>query len=295
VSGVDAVTVLPFTMALGLPDHFARRIARNTQLILLEESNLAKVADPAAGSGGIEDLTDQLCRTAWSQFQEIERAGGAWAALERGLVQERVASVRAEREAALAQRRDALIGTSDFPDLAEAPVTVFDVKTAVRSPAPLAIKFTALPSLRLAEQFEALRDASDRFRERTGARPKIFLACLGKPADFNARATFAKNLFEAGGIEAVSNDGLASRNEMLTAFKESSAKLACLCGSDDVYARDGTDAVRALIAAGARVYIAGRPPNVEAAFRQVGASDFVFTGCDTLAILHAAHRFVGID
>jgi len=97
VSGVDAVTVLPFTIALGLPDRFARRIARNTQLILLEESNLAKVLDPAAGSGGIEDLTEKLCRAAWSQLQEIERVGGIWAALERGLLQEKVAAVRGER------------------------------------------------------------------------------------------------------------------------------------------------------------------------------------------------------
>ncbi len=66
LGGANAITVLPFTAALGLPDAFARRVARNTQLVLLEESNLAKVADPAAGSGGIEDLTDQLCRAAWT-------------------------------------------------------------------------------------------------------------------------------------------------------------------------------------------------------------------------------------
>src|SRR5262245_31623334 len=79
LGGADAITVLPFTLALGLPDRFARRIARNTQLVLLEESNLAKVADPAAGAGGIEDLTDKLCRAAWAAFQEIDAAGGAWA------------------------------------------------------------------------------------------------------------------------------------------------------------------------------------------------------------------------
>src|SRR6185312_1781476 len=85
LGGADAVTVLPFTASLGLPDRFARRIARNTQLILIEESHLAAVADPAAGCGAIEHLTQELCRTAWSQFQEIERAGGAAAALESGL------------------------------------------------------------------------------------------------------------------------------------------------------------------------------------------------------------------
>src|SRR3954452_7606074 len=82
IGGADAITVLPFTAALGLPDRFARRVARNTQLILLEESNLAKVSDPTAGSGAIEDLTDQLCTAAWARFQEIEKAGGMVAALQ---------------------------------------------------------------------------------------------------------------------------------------------------------------------------------------------------------------------
>jgi methylmalonyl-CoA mutase len=292
VSGADAITVLPFTMALGLPDRFARRIARNTQLILLEESSLAKVVDPAAGCGGIEHLTDQLCRAAWSQFQEIERAGGAWAALERGLIQQKVAAVGAEREAAVAQRRDALIGTSDFPDLAEAPVAVLDAKPAMLPPSPLAVKFTALPSLRLAQPFEQLRDASERLRETTGARPKIFLACLGKPADFNARATFAKNLFEAGGIEAITNDGFASREVMIAAFKASGAKLACLCAADGTYAREGADAARALIAADARVHVAQPPANLEAALRQAGVTGFIFPGCNALALLQAAHSFL---
>ena len=294
VTGADAITALPFTLPLGLPDRFARRIARNMQLILLAESNLAKVADPAAGSGGIEDLTDQLCRTAWPQFQEIERAGGAWAVLERGLLQEKVSALRAERKVAVAHRKDSLIGTSDFPDLAQAPVSVLDVSPAPRPSSPLAIKFAALPSLRLAQPFEELRDASDRLRATTGERPKIFLACLGKPADFNAPAMFAKNLFAAGGIEAVSSEGFTNHDLMLASFKASGAKLACVCGSNEIYAREGADAVRTLVAAGARVYVAQAPPNLEGSLRQAGVSDFIFPDCDALAVLQAAHQFLAI-
>ena len=99
LGGANAITVLPHTLALGLPDPFARRVARNTQLVLLEESNLAKVSDPAAGSGGIEALTQQLCEAAWSLFQEIEKAGGVFAALEQNLIQRKVAATRAVREA----------------------------------------------------------------------------------------------------------------------------------------------------------------------------------------------------
>ncbi|HXW25474.1 MAG TPA: methylmalonyl-CoA mutase subunit beta, partial [Xanthobacteraceae bacterium] len=196
LGGADAVTVLPFTAALGLADRFARRLARNTQLILLEEANLAKVADPAAGAGAISDLTAQLCRAAWSLFQEIEAAGGAAAALEAGLVQREVAAVRGAREAAVATRRDPLTGTSAFPDLGELPVAVLDVAPmAAAPPGPAQVQFAALPRIRLAEPYEHLRDASDRILAATGARPKIFLANLGTLADFTARATFAKNFF----------------------------------------------------------------------------------------------------
>jgi methylmalonyl-CoA mutase len=167
--------VLPFTSALGLPDRFARRVARNTQLLLLEESNLYRVSDPAAGAGGIEALTDQLCAAAWALFQEIERAGGAPAALEQGLIQDKIGSVRAERETAVAHRKDALTGTSDYPNLADAPVTVLDAKpVALPSPAA-ALSYPPLSPMRLAQPFERLRDASDTIMGRTGVRPKVFL------------------------------------------------------------------------------------------------------------------------
>jgi methylmalonyl-CoA mutase len=284
--------VFPFPLALGLPDRFARRIARNTQLILLEESNLARVADPSAGSGGIEQLTRQLCSAGWSEFQDIERAGGAWAALEQGLIQKKVAAVRDQRLAAVARRKDALTGTTDFPDLAEPPVSVLEVAAVAQASVAAACRIEPLPRIRLAEPFEQLRDASDRMLARTGARPKIFLANLGKPSDFTARATFAKNFFEAGGIEAIGNDGFASSDEMIAALKASGARLACLCSSDDVYAREATAAAQALRGAGASVWLAGRPGALEPALTQAGVSGFVFAGCDALAALRASHDLV---
>jgi len=291
LGGADAITVLPFTMALGLPERFARRIARNTQLVLLEESNLARVTDPAAGAGGVEDMTEQLCRAAWTQFQEIERAGGAWAALEQGMIQKKVAAVRAERQLAVARRKDAFTGTSDFPDLAEAPVAVLDV-SPVAPTSPSTLAFDPLPRIRLAEPFEALRDASDRMLARTGTRPKIFLANLGTPSDFTARATFAKNFFAAGGIEAVGNDGFATRDAMIEAFKASGAKLACLCSSNEVYAREAVPATQALRQTGALVWLAGRPGALETELARAGVSAFVFAGCDALAALRTAHGLI---
>jgi methylmalonyl-CoA mutase len=285
VGGADAVTVLPFSAALGLPDAFARRIARNTQTILIEEANIHRVADPAAGSGAIEALTDALCAAAWTLFQEIEREGGAAKALETGSLQREVARVRAERQSNVARRKEGLIGTSEFPDLDEEKVNVLAAPEASSAPAaPQA--FEALRPFRLAEPFERLRDRGDACLAKHGERPKVFLACLGRAADFNERASFAKSLFESGGIEAVEGSG----DKLVKRFKDSGAKLACLCSSDKVYAGEAKETAKALAAAGAkRIYLAGPPGNNRQTFEAAGISTFLHQGCDTLAILSAAY------
>jgi len=294
LGGADNIAMLPHTAALGLPDAFARRVARNTQLILLEESNLAKVADPAAGSGAIEDLTSKLCAAAWSQFQAIDAMGGAWSALESGLVQREVAAVRTERQKAAARRKDAITGTSDYPNLHEKPATVLEVALVAKPMESSAnVTIEPLPSIRLAEPFEALRDASDRWLVKTSARPQVFLANLGKLAEFTARAMFAKNFYEAGGIEALSNDGFKDQDAMVAAFKASGARLACLCSSDAVYAEQAAGAAKALSTAGAIVHLAGRPGDNEANWRQAGVKSFVFMGCDVVSTLQAAHDILG--
>ncbi len=293
LGGADNIVALPHTLAIGLPDAFARRVARNTQLILLEESNLYRVADPAAGSGAIEGLTEKLCSAAWAFFQKIETAGGPWAALEQNLIQHEVAAVRAARQRAIARRKDALTGATDYPLLDETPARVLDLAPVARTKTAAA-GVEPLPSIRLAEPFEALRDKSDAMLKKTGARPKVFLANLGKISDFTARAMFAKNFYEAGGIEALSNDGFKDQAEVIAAFKASGAKLACLCSSDKVYAVEAADAAKALTAAGATVHLAGRPGDLEAALTGAGVKTFVFVGCDVVSTLQAAHDILGV-
>jgi methylmalonyl-CoA mutase len=197
--------------------------------------------------------------------------------------------VRAEREQAVARRHDALTGTSEFPDIHEASVSVLDVKPVTVAPGgPAKVTLHPLPRIRLAEPFESLRDASDKVLAQTGSRPKIFLANLGPLSAFIARATFAKNFFEAGGIEAVTNDGFTSHDEMAAAFRASGAKLACLCGSDEVYVREAIDAAKALAGA-AHIYLAGRPRELERALKSAGVDTFIFSDCDALATLRGAH------
>jgi len=295
LGGADSISALPHTVAFGLPDAFARRVARNTQLILLEESHLAKVTDPAAGSGAIEDLTNKLCTASWNKFQEIESHGGAWTALEKGFIQSSVATVRSERQQAAARRRDAITGTSDYPNLGEDMAVTLDFAKIIpnKETAP-AITVQALPRTRLAEPFERLRDSSDRILEKTGARPKVFLANLGKVSDFTARTTYAKNFYEAGGIEAVTSDGFNRRIDIITAFKRSGARLTCLCSSDKIYANEAAETAKALTDVGAIVQLAGRPGENETKWRQAGIKAFIYVGCDTLATLQAAHDILNV-
>ncbi|KTS32184.1 methylmalonyl-CoA mutase [Methylobacterium indicum] len=284
LGGADAITVLPFTAALGLPDAFARRCARNTQHVLLDEANLWRVADPAAGAGGFETLTEALCTEAWAQFQAIERDGGIAASLRSGALAARLAALRQARDAELATRRQPITGTSEFPDLHEAPV-------AVLAPAPAAdpVPEGALPSRRLAEPYEALRDASDAALARTGRRPRVFLANLGPLSAFNTRATFARNAFEAGGIEAVTNEGFADHAAMAEAFRASGTRVACLCSSDAVYAEEAVAAAEALRAGGATtLYLAGKPGDLEAALRAAGVAHDLYAGCDLVKLLGQA-------
>ncbi|AZO78354.1 MULTISPECIES: methylmalonyl-CoA mutase subunit beta [unclassified Bosea (in: a-proteobacteria)] len=299
VGGADSISVQPFTAALGLPDGFARRIARNTQLILLEEANLWRVADPAAGAGGFEQLTQALCEQGWRKFQDLEAESvdgltGIVAALANGHVQTGLGRERATRAKAIATRREPITGTSEFPNLSEASVSVLaPPPAALAEPAGNSvITVEALPSVRLAEPFEALRASAD-IAEAAGERPKAFLATLGPIAGFAARAGFARNLFEAGGMAAPSGDGFAKTgatdlDALVAAFRASGAKLACLCGSDEAYASEAIPAAAALTAAGATIWLAGRPGEQEAALREAGVTNFVFAGCDAVAVLQDA-------
>ncbi|MFB7437363.1 methylmalonyl-CoA mutase family protein [Streptomyces mirabilis] len=271
VGGADAVTVLPFDHALGLPDAFARRIARNTSTILVEESHLSRVIDPAGGSWYVERLTDELAHAGWEFFQWIEREGGQAAALRSGRLGQDLARTWEARSAKLAKRREPVTGVSEFPNLAE--------RLVERAPAPVPPS-GGLPRVRRDEAFEALRARSDAHLAATGSRPRIFLAALGPAAAHTARLTFASNLFQAGGIEPVTEG----------AFEDSGATEVCLCSSDTLYEERAAEVAGELKATGAgHVFLAGRPgqyPDVDA---------YVFAGCDAVAVLSATLDRMGVS
>ncbi|MEW2283242.1 methylmalonyl-CoA mutase family protein [Streptomyces sp. NPDC047841] len=270
VGGADSVTVLPFDHALGLPDAFARRIARNTSSILIEESHLARVIDPAGGSWYVERLTDELAEAAWQFFRSVERDGGQAAVLRSGRLRTDLATTWAERSKRLAKRREPITGVSEFPLLAEKPVE--------RAPAPEPPS-GGLPRVRRDEAFEELRARSDAHLAATGARPRVFLATIGSAAEYTARSTFAANLFQAGGIEPVAEGR----------FEDSGATEAVLCSTDALYAEQAEETARALRAAGARhVFLAGRGD-------YAGIDSYVFAGCDAVDVLSATLDRMGVS
>jgi methylmalonyl-CoA mutase len=295
LGGADSIEIRPFTAARGLADGAARRLARNTSLILIEESNLHRVIDPAAGAGGIEALTDSLAAKAWHLFQMVEaqRAegeAGLPAALRKGFLPEMIRDTRDARLKAIATRKAPITGISEFPDPGEAPI-------AVLAPMPESHADHLLAPHRLAEPFEALRDRADAVAARTD-RPRLFLANLGRIADFTARATFAKNLFEAGGFTVIGNDGFADGagetdlGALIAAFRAAQTPFACLASSDDVYASPAAMALspeevaRHLRKAGAiSLVLAGKPGAQEARYREAGVAHFAYSGCDVLGLL----------
>jgi methylmalonyl-CoA mutase len=293
VAGADSVTVLPFTHALGLPDGFARRMARNTQTLLLEESRLGRVSDAAAGSGYVEQLTKQLAEAGWAMFQQIEQSGGMMAWLVQGKATKAISDIVEARDKDIARRKIALTGVSEFPNLAEAPVKTL----AMKVPAEWSIgqpwqadmvECEPLAQRRLPEVFERLRAASDAHLEATGQRPQVFLATLGTPADFTVRSTWMTNLLAAGGIEAVTGP--------LQDFQSSGLAIACICSSDAIYATEAEATAKTLSELGAtHVMMAGKPGNIEKLLSAAGVGEFVHAGQHVASLLEQLHQRLGVN
>jgi methylmalonyl-CoA mutase len=330
VGGADEIVLHPHAAAAGAPDAFARRIVRNVQLVLMEEAGLGWVADPAGGSGYVENLTEASAATAWGLFQEVEAQGGLIAALRAGAPQRRVAEVREARAKDVARRRLAITGVSEFPSLDDAPhapsgeekPTAPKAKPPVRAwpkpgdgawfgaqidalrdgasvealgaPDVATVAAEALPRIRLAEPFEALRDAADAFAVRTGAPPRAFLATLGPLADTVDRATFVRAFLAAGGIHCSGGDEIADVAALVVAFRADGARVACLCAPDAVYETLGVEAAQALRAAGATtVAVAGEPPCRDR-LAAAGAGPFLRRGADALAALGDLQARLGV-
>ncbi|CCQ16528.1 Methylmalonyl-CoA mutase small subunit [Rhodococcus sp. AW25M09] len=278
VGGADSVTVLPFDAALGggaagVSKTFAARIARNTQLLLLEEAHLGRVLDPGAGSWYIEDLTAAVAAKAWEFFQSLEAAGGFRAALDDGSLVAALEKTRAERDSDTAHRVTPLTGVNEFPNLAEAPLT----------PEQIAPQDSATV-YRYARAFESLRDRSDAYLAQHDSRPSVLLVPLGSVAEHNVRTTFASNLLASGGIEAVNPGPLTV--DAIAGAVGASYGVAVVCGTDKRYADEAATAVDALRAAGVSQVLLAGPEKIFAGVETASRPDgFLTAKVDAIAVL----------
>jgi methylmalonyl-CoA mutase len=297
IGGADSITTSPFDEAIGLPDEGSRRIARNTQLILRDESSLNRVADPAGGSYYIEQLTLDFARAAWTEFRRIEALGGMTAALVQGDIARVLAETVAARNKAIRTRRLPIVGVSEFPNLDEQ-----SVRRTPRSPeapapgGPAELRMTPLRPVRMAEPFESLRDASDRYLAAHGHRPRAFMANLGTVAEHTARATWIANALAVGGIDPLQHHGFADVTQAASLIAASGAQLVVLSGPDAMY----PEWVPALTAAlkqqsGRIVAVAGRPGENEGAFRAAGVDLFIYAGADLFETLSSLHKQLGVS
>ncbi|HTO01838.1 MAG TPA: methylmalonyl-CoA mutase subunit beta [Microthrixaceae bacterium] len=332
VGGAASVTTASFDSQLGEPVELGDRLARNTQLLLQDESNIGRVIDPMGGSWFIESLTDEIATAAWALFQELESQGGLPRVLLDGSLAERIETVRSSRLDRVARRVEPITGVSEFPDIHEAlEVRTSPDRSAVRAQAAKATvpaaaystgsssigssstgsgatsskstECTPLISVRWAQDFEVLRDRSDAQVASSGTRPRVFLVNIGPVAVHTARASFAKNFFESGGIEAVTSERGSSTGFDATAEGASAAvadlaadgaQLVCICSSDAVYAEIAEEFARALGASGmSSVYLAGNPGDSREALSKAGANEFIHVGVNALDVLQRAHDLLG--
>ncbi len=294
VAGADAVTVLPFDHASGSVDadgSLGRRLARNTQLLLLEESHMARAADPAGGSFYVESLTDQLASEGWRVLQEVEASGGIDATISDGTLAAGLEQSWRDRLGALRSRSEPLVGVSEFPLLDEPA-------QAGHAGSSIAASGSGLPVRRLAEPFEDLRDAADRHQAATGDRPAAWVAALGPAADHSVRTAWAQNLLAAGGIEARGAAGVDSPIAAAADFAVSGLTGAVITGSDDMYRLRGAATASALTEAGA-AFVAlvcdpGTPAELLSELEPAGVDETWHDGIDAAAALERLHRTLGI-
>ena len=284
LAGVDSMTVTPFDKTYDAPNEFSERMARNQQLLLKEESHFDKVIDPAAGSYYIENLTVSIAKQAWDLFLAVEEDGGFYASVKAGKVQAAVNESNKARHAAVAKRKEVLLGTNQFPNFTEVAPKEITAEAVTRP----AAEGNVLTPYRGAMAFEEMRLHVDR----SGKQPKAFLLTCGNLAMARARAQFSCNFFACAGIKVIDNTFFKSIEEGVKAALESKAEIVVVCASDDDYA-EAAPKVKELLGDKAILVVAGAPacmPELEAQ----GIKNFINVKSNVLETLKFYLKEMGI-
>jgi methylmalonyl-CoA mutase len=293
IGGVDSFRVTPFDVPYESPTDFAERIARNQQLILKEESYLDRVADPAAGSYYVENLTTSLVEAAWQLFLQIQDEGGFISALRKGSIQNMIAESALKRDMNIATRREILLGTNQYPNFnenisTELPATVFEAEDKTLENAEI----KTIKTYRGGQAFEILRYKTDQF-SRTNKRPEAWMLTYGNLAMRKARANFACNFFACAGFTVTDNPGFADISEGIEAARQRKPEIVVLCSSDEEY----TDNVKAAFEALRKdclVVLAGFPAGLTDELKAAGMEHFIHVKSNVLETLQMFQQKLGI-
>lgn len=281
LGGTDSLTVNPFDSSFEKPDDLSERVARNTQIILKEEAYFDKAVDPSAGSYYIESLTNSIAEHAWKLFLEIENEGGYFEAFNKGIIKEKIEETARQRDMNIAQGKEKLLGTNQFPDRNE------KIKLSQKSKNP--ISENALKLYRAAEAFEELRQKTEKAKKV----PKVFMLTMGNLSMRKARATFAANFFACAGFEIIDNPGFKKIEEGVEASIEAKSDITVICSSDDEYS-DIVPCIFEKLKDQSIVVVAGYPKNSINALSNFGIKHFIHVKSNILETLKEFQIELGI-
>lgn len=282
LGGTDSLTVKPFDQSFEKPDEFSKRIARNIQIILRDEAYFDKAVDPSGGSYFIENLTNGIAEHAWELFQEIENEGGYHIALDKGIIKSKVDDIAQKRDMNIAQRREILLGTNQYPNRNETVAIEFNDDEQINK--------NALKIYRGAQAFEKLRQASEKHVKQ----PVVFLLTMGNFAMRKARATFSGNFFACAGYKIIESEGFETTDEAAQASIDAHADITVICSSDDEYP-DIAPCIYEKLKDKSIVVIAGYPKNSIEALKAFGIKHFIHMRSNVLESLQAFHKEIGIE
>ncbi len=291
LGGTDSLTVLPFNAIYERPTDFSERIARNQQLLLKEESHFDKIADPAAGSYYIENLTNNIADLAWKLFLDVQEKGGFIAAFKEGFVQSQIEATAAKLDSAIATRRENLLGTNQFPNFTEYIQNELDAEIFERKSCKSADAVAEpLKRYRGAQAFESLRYATDMYAK-NGKRPLVFMLTIGSLAMRKARAQFACNFFAVAGFDVVEGKGYSDVEEGIVDAVEAGASIVVICSSDDEYAEFAPQAAEKLID---EVFVVAGNPACKEELEAKGIKNFIHVKSNLLNELISYQQKLGI-
>lgn len=286
IAGVHSVNVNPFDKHYNPKGtDFSRRIARNQQLLLKEESHFDKVVDPAGGSYYIEHLTQAIAEQGWKLFLEVETEGGFAKLANEGKIQDAVNASNEARHKAVATRRENILGTNIFPNFTE---TSTEETRAIDNSKIEGKDVTALDKRRGASDFEELRLST----EASGKTPKVFMLTIGNLAMRLARSQFSSNFFAVAGYKLIDNLGFDTVKEGVDAARKAGADIVVLCSSDDEYAEYGPQAYVELNGEMPLV-IAGAPACMDD-LKAKGIKYFVHVKSNVLETMQQFNELMGI-